>query len=627
MQLLKVDASAAENEVFGALARITFRTIDRNRGDACKGVLFRTTLLKSFLSSPDACRATVDARLKQSALSDDADEAVRHDRRVLADLRSRVIAVTLAEFAKFRGLVEELTRVGVVGPNAKERVVIFSERIHTLKMLESELPKALDLSPAAMALFHGTLDDVKQQALVRAFGEEKATVRILLASDAASEGINLHYHCHRVIHFDIPWSLIRLEQRNGRIDRYGQTKVPELRYLLTIPKDPGLKGDLRILERLIEREAMAQRNIGDVAWLMKLHDVDKEEQRVGQAIESHESPDLLFPDGAAAPQDFLSLLLDGAAASPSAEPDAVSTVDALSLYASDADYARAAFDEIGASTAGFVPPEWSVDGRSLILVPPQDLAARLAYLPLEVRPKNGELKLTVDRARVQASLEKAREEGSWPEWQLLWAIHPVAEWLGDCVLGSFTRHEAPVVRVGRGLNGLRACFVLQGVLSNQLSQPILVDWFGVMFGKGEIVPIRELVARTGLGEPLVNDRRPIDLSPLIRLLPEAVERAREHMRARRTVRSAELFGELQTELRRLKRWHEGVSDAIDNKRQKILESRPTLRGDEELFLKKGRDEADKQRDARTDWIQRRLRTVESPFLRIAAVLIPRDVRS
>jgi superfamily II DNA/RNA helicase len=61
---------------------------------------------------------------------------------------------------------------------------------------------------------------VKTQRLLEEFGQEKSSIRILLASDMASEGLNLHFQSHRLIHFDLPWSLLRFQQRNGRIDRY-----------------------------------------------------------------------------------------------------------------------------------------------------------------------------------------------------------------------------------------------------------------------------------------------------------------------------------------------------------------------------------------------------------------------
>ena len=51
---------------------------------------------------------------------------------------------------------------------------------------------------------------------------KESAVRILLAADAASEGVNLQNHCSKLIHFEIPWNPNRMEQRNGRVDRHGQ---------------------------------------------------------------------------------------------------------------------------------------------------------------------------------------------------------------------------------------------------------------------------------------------------------------------------------------------------------------------------------------------------------------------
>ena len=53
----------------------------------------------------------------------------------------------------------------------------------------------------------------------------ESPVRILLATDAASEGIDLQNHCSRLIHYEIPWNPNRMEQRNGRLDRHGQTCI------------------------------------------------------------------------------------------------------------------------------------------------------------------------------------------------------------------------------------------------------------------------------------------------------------------------------------------------------------------------------------------------------------------
>jgi len=61
--------------------------------------------------------------------------------------------------------------------------------------------------------------------------EARAIVRVLVATDAAGEGLNLQKHCHRIIHFELPWNPNRLEQRNGRIDRYGQQHTPVIGFL------------------------------------------------------------------------------------------------------------------------------------------------------------------------------------------------------------------------------------------------------------------------------------------------------------------------------------------------------------------------------------------------------------
>ena len=79
------------------------------------------------------------------------------------------------------------------------------------------------------------------------------SIRLLIATDMASEGINLHYLSSKMVHFDVPWSLMVFQQRNGRIDRYGQEREPHIAYLSTTSVNEEIRGDARILEGVAPR--------------------------------------------------------------------------------------------------------------------------------------------------------------------------------------------------------------------------------------------------------------------------------------------------------------------------------------------------------------------------------------
>ncbi|WP_418606598.1 helicase-related protein [Georgenia sp. SUBG003] len=149
-----------------------------------------------------------------------------------------------------------------------ERAVVFAERVPTLKWLQQRLVTDLGLKDENVAVLHGGLDDVTQQEIVESFKQTSSPIRVLVTGDVASEGVNLHTQCHQLIHFDIPWSLIRIEQRNGRIDRYGQRHRPRSPTLLLQPSSERFKGDIRVLTRLIEKEHEAHKALGDSASLM-----------------------------------------------------------------------------------------------------------------------------------------------------------------------------------------------------------------------------------------------------------------------------------------------------------------------------------------------------------------------
>lgn len=297
------EASPAEAAALEALRGADLHNLGRKRSGIDK--LFSWTLLKAFLSSPHACIESIESRIKttQKALEPDGRGAHPHadvlkkDLARLAELRSLVEA-TLGpgKFTKLEALFAELKSLGITGKKDSPRVVIFSERIRTLEMLKDELVARLGIKDPdeAIGTFEASLPDTELRILKESFGREGSPLRILLASDAASEGINLHYHCNQLFHFDIPWSLIRLTQRNGRIDRFGQKKTPYLHYLLT--KSAKETADQQVVDRLIEREKVVERQLGDAGALLGLYDADAEDEFITQAVASGKSPKEVIPD-------------------------------------------------------------------------------------------------------------------------------------------------------------------------------------------------------------------------------------------------------------------------------------------------------------------------------------------
>ena len=372
--------------------------------------------------------------------------------------------------------------------------------------------------------------------IVEDFGKQDAPVRVLLATDVASEGVNLHFFCNHLVHFDIPWSLITLEQRNGRIDRYGQENTPHIVYLVTTGKAEEIKDDLTILVRLIEKEETAYKNLGDAATILRLYDSQQEEDHVEAGLSAGQKPEQILPDQ---PEDqgFLDLLL-GSEAVPPAE-DCRGRM--ATLYADDLAFVRAAFDEIKAAEPDLQLPDFHPTLPSLTFTAPDDLWHRCQYLPREALPKGREFLLTTDRDRVQKAIGEARKrakegESSWPREQLLWELHPVMQWLLDKVMCRFQRHEAPLIvapKLGKG----RAAYLFQGVLSNKRSQPVVVEWFAVHLRPGQ--PLRsaafeKLLAETGFEQGLANTGQESRLADVVQgKLAEAVEAAKQYMRLSR----------------------------------------------------------------------------------------------
>ena len=285
-------ASAAEEAAFDALLAVR---LVGHRPDALTRDLFTVTLEKALFSSPAACIETADERIRRREREiENGEDASPRRAEIdgLLELRATLEQVTPASWSKYHALLAAI-RDGQPfhwePTDPEDRLVIFTERIATLNWLKARLTDDLSLKPGQVETLHGGMSDVDQQRVVEDFGNTQRPVRLLICSDVASEGINLHYQCHRLIHFDMPWSLMVFQQRNGRVDRYGQNATPRIVYLVTRSANPTIRGDTRILEVLMKKDEQAYKNIGDPSVFMGVHDIEMEEDITREAVARGES--------------------------------------------------------------------------------------------------------------------------------------------------------------------------------------------------------------------------------------------------------------------------------------------------------------------------------------------------
>ena len=147
---------------------------------------------------------------------------------ILARMRARAEATWRRADAKTKKLLDWIAKTCFPdGHWNDERVVVFTEYRATLNYLEEILTARRRQWPAMrgrIEVFHGGLETEERERIIREFNynPRKTRVRVLLATDAAAEGIDLHRACHRLVHIEVPFNPNRMEQRNGRVDRHGQ---------------------------------------------------------------------------------------------------------------------------------------------------------------------------------------------------------------------------------------------------------------------------------------------------------------------------------------------------------------------------------------------------------------------
>lgn len=612
-----VSASPEEDTAYQILASLEFAKLDAARTGS---MLFRTTLEKSLFSSPAACRKTICNRIHSLSGKDDA--TLSGDIEQLQKLDAALAGIFPNSLSKYQRLLQLLNpKTGTMKWNprdSKDRVVIFTERIETMKFLAENLKSDLELADEQVAALSGSLPDKDIQGIVEQFGNETSRIRLLVCSDVASEGINLHYFCHRMIHFDIPWSLMVFQQRNGRIDRYGQQLQPEIHYLCVNSQNEKIRGDNRILELLIEKDKEVQESIGDPSEFTGCYSSEDEEVKVGAAMERGLTPQTFEEKLAAAP-DPLAFLLDEEVV-PTGEDALAQTKSMPSLFSSDFNFTREALNFIQRQNHGSI--QFTVEDRSQIIsiTPTEEMKYRLKFLPPEVMPDSGQIHLCADRLRIDQEIRRCREaENTWPEVQLLWEQHPMLEYLNDKVVASFARQQAPVIAMGDDLPDGECVFLVNAVIPNRKSQPVLFSWYGIHYRNGQFLDIRPLqewilaLQLNRIDRP--NPQHPVQEETYRSLLQDVVKRTREAILTEREAWEDvcnPLLNQHLEELEKLRGKH---------KRQLEFDFAEMGLGERSLDKKALRErEIDKMFDDFFSWIEDSLTTEQKPCIRIAAVL-------
>lgn len=302
VRTLDFTPTADEAEAYDRLIAFTKR---RNQAVKQRGKrasdLATLILKKRFFSSPVAFASTTEAYLAargdddldlpdyDDVLGDEASdeeeglleqpelEALRMAKRAQVSLTSQDVddlEKLIAWGSRYEGqpdsklkallkLVDGIVRVPGFGWS-DERVVIFTEYVSTLEWMKSVLD-AYGYGGERLAVIDGSVDaDTREDIRARFTAPPREeSVRILLATDAAGEGIDLQSYCYRLVNFDVPFNPNRIEQRIGRIDRYGQRQTP-LVWHPRADKATGYGKDVDLLERLARKMARVRADVGPV---------------------------------------------------------------------------------------------------------------------------------------------------------------------------------------------------------------------------------------------------------------------------------------------------------------------------------------------------------------------------
>lgn len=610
----RCSASAREEYAYDIFAEMQLQ-MDQSQANG-KGILFKTSLEKSLFSSLVACIKSIEARIKK--LEKKYTETDMPDITRLKELKSALEMITPSDFSRYTKLLELLRSIEYGWTPAKnnDRLVIFTERIETMKYLAENLKRDMKLADNQLEVMYGGMSDKELQRIVDEFGRAESPIRVIVASDVASEGINLHYLSHRLIHFDIPWSLMVFQQRNGRIDRYGQHEQPDIRYMLIDSENPKIKGDARIMEILVQKEEQALKNIGDPAMLFGKFNQEEEEEETAKAIENGVGE--AFADQLDAGEeefDPLELLMG------LGEEDTVKIEysDEETLF-SDLDYVKNALDVFTDTEEIKYADLTATQGVEIKLT--DNVKKKISKLmPPEAMPSDDYLRLSPDKVYCMKDMSRCMQnelaETAWPATQYLWKLHPIFNWIEDKAGVFYKRNEIPVLGLSNGLRANEIVYIIAGTIPNRKSTTVVDEWFGVYYKDNKFVQIftmSEVMQKTHLNEKEPNTQRIMEqqIVNAQALLQDVVERAKSLMFTKCVEYKDKTDPYIYDEMQRLMELQERHKDA----QLSIFDL--GVAGMERRKSEKER-EIEKIFDDFMEWEKDTLEIEENPYIKIIAV--------
>ena len=273
-------------EAFACTLKVHRKAFEANAAKAATPYVvsgFSRTGLRNLLDPPDAdddrADVTEEEVAEQEAAAMEAATA-----RTFTDVgaglqagpepyaRERALLAQMTEIAETaRGQADARVKylVDWARTHKDERVLIFTEYSDTKRYLEKQLRAHLTTREGdpLIATFHGGMVGDAREEVKRAFNSDPAKhpLRVLIATEAAREGVNLQNHCADLFHFDVPWNPSRLEQRNGRIDRKLQ-RATEVRchyfFYAQRPED-------RVLKALVRKTKVIREQLGSLAPVLE----------------------------------------------------------------------------------------------------------------------------------------------------------------------------------------------------------------------------------------------------------------------------------------------------------------------------------------------------------------------